>query len=78
MIIYAIIKTTKEKWKEEKEEMKMRYKIQGRLYEVVTFEQLSERLQKEGPVGTVKIRGIKYLVYDSGLYNSVGYLVASK
>jgi len=58
--------------------MKMRYKIQGRLYEVVTFEQLSERLQKEGPVGTVKIKGVRYQVYDSGLYNSVGYLVESK
>ena len=56
----------------------MKYKIQGKIYEAVAFEQLSERLQKEGPVGTVKIRGIKYLVYDSGLYNSVGYLVASK
>lgn len=56
----------------------MRYKIQGRLYEVVTFEQLSERLQKEGPVGTVKIGGVTYQVYDSGLYNSVGYLVESK
>ena len=56
----------------------MKYKIQGRIYEVVAFEQLSERLQKEGPVGTVKIKGVRYQVYDSGLYNSAGYLVESK
>lgn len=56
----------------------MIYKINGREYEVTTFEKLSESMQKDGRIGTVKINGIKYDMYGSCWYNSVGCLVKSK